>query len=69
MVFKFLGHHFKEKNEWKASACFFENVYLLILNIAPEAVSENMSSFSPQPLVDFRLCFSVIGQFTPTYVS
>jgi len=49
--------------------CFFENIYLLILNIVPEAASEFMSSFSLQLLVDFRLCFSVIGQFTPTFVS
>ncbi len=67
--FKFLGNHVKEKNEWNVSACFFENIYLLVKNIVSEAVSEFMSSFSPQPLVDFRLCFSVIGLFTPTFVS
>ncbi len=35
----------------------------LILNVVPEAASEFMSSFSSLPLVDFRLCFSAIGNF------
>jgi hypothetical protein len=34
----------------------------LILNVVPEAASEFMSSFSSLPLVDFRLCYSAIGQ-------
>jgi hypothetical protein len=53
----------------KVSACFFENIYFLVLNIFQEAASEFMSSFSPKPLVDFRLCFSVIALLTPFYVS
>ncbi len=54
---KFLGHLFTEKNKWKVSACFFENIYVLVPNIFQVAASEFMSSFSTQPLVDFRLCF------------
>ncbi len=58
---QFLGWLFKEKNKRKVSACFFE--IIVIINIAPEAVTEFLFSFSSLQLVDFCLCFSAIGWF------
>jgi hypothetical protein len=39
MFFEFLACLVQEKNKYKVSICFFENMRLLILKIVPEAAS------------------------------
>jgi hypothetical protein len=51
----------KEKNKYKVSSCSSKILAVLVLNMVAETGLEFLPGYSSLPLVDIRLCFSVIG--------